>query len=205
LICIEDVMELQAKILEMKDPSINPLELSNMQASIESRLAFEEGNCNELGPIAECCRIALLFICFLSFTETWTNSLVPCRLSDILRLCLSKSIEDPIWSKRRNIQTWFLFIGSCVTVLNVGYVENLSQKWTGLLNVFRTCYSELIQDELNAIFQSAKQDFIYYNHLLPQRFSVTVWNLKFLLMKTEYILKECVHLKFTPHWRTLRL
>jgi hypothetical protein len=169
-------MELQAKILKLKEPLINPLELSNMQASIESRLAFEEGNCKELGPIAECCRIALLIICFLSFTETWANSLIPCRLSDILRLCLSKSIEDPIWSKRRNIQTWFLFIGSSVTVLNVGYVENLSQKWTGLLNLFRTCYSELTTDELNAIFRSAKQDFIYCDRLLPQQFSVSVWS-----------------------------
>lgn len=68
--CIQDIVELQQIVLRMKHSSIDRLELSNRQASIESRLEFEGRACKTLGPVAECCCVAALITCWLSFTET---------------------------------------------------------------------------------------------------------------------------------------
>lgn len=171
--CIQDIAELQHTVQMMKQSSIDRMELSNMQASIESRLASQEASCEALGPVAECCRIAALITCFISFIETWSNPLVPCRLSDMLRVRLHESISDTAWLERRNLQLWLFLTGSYVTVLNSGFVDDLPQKWSALLAVLGI---ELVQSHYNATnMRSALDDFVYCNNLLQRRFEVTAW------------------------------
>jgi hypothetical protein len=173
LSCIEDILELQSAIFLMKKSSINRIAISNMLADIESRLASESNT----GPVAECCRIAALITCFLSFTDTWANALIPCRLSDLLRMHLHDSIENPAWCKRKNLQLWFILVGSSATVLNNGCVENLERKWTDLSIDLQAHSSRSSQDEFNAAcVGSALTDFIYCDYLLQQRLIVPAWS-----------------------------
>lgn len=174
--CIQDILELQATVLEMKNTSIDRLRLSNMQASIESRLAFEEEACQTLGPVAECCRIALLITCYLSFTETWINPLIPCKLSALLWMRLHDAVDSSVWSQRRDLQTWLLLVGSYVTILNNGYVNGLAQKWDDLLT--QVSHHFLPGQPLKTNrghLHSALTGFIYTERLLNQRHSVRSW------------------------------
>jgi hypothetical protein len=177
LCCIEDIVELQTTIQEMKKSSIDRTKISNMLADVESRLASEAQSCQDSGSVAECCRIAAFITCFLSFTETWANALIPCRLSDLLQKRLSESIENPIWSKRRNLQLWCILTGACVTFLNTGYLEGLEQDWINLSFGLRTHFLQHPEEEFDASdFDSALKDFIYSNCLLQQRMTVIAWS-----------------------------
>jgi hypothetical protein len=174
--CLEDIAELQAAVLEMRKSTIDRIALSNMQASIESRLAFEDSACKKMGVVAECCRVAALITCFLSFTDTWANALIPCRLSDILQTRLRTSIASPIWAGRRNLQIWIVLVGSYATVLNNGFVDDLHRKWTELSALFHAPSSGHPPEGFNAVcIESATQDFMYCSHLLERRLSVPAW------------------------------
>jgi hypothetical protein len=176
LSCVEDILQLQATSSKTNKSSYS-YELSNMQASIESRLAFAQQVCKQAGPVAECCRIAIFITCFLSFTETWANPLIPCRLSDLLLTGLNDSLSSPVWINRRNLQVWLILTGSCATLLNNGCVENLEVKWADLSRLFPTSCSNLSPDEISAAWvESALQDFIYSEYLLQRRLSIPAWS-----------------------------
>jgi hypothetical protein len=176
--CIEDIMTLQATVSRMRTTALNRLELSNMQASIESRLASGEHACQTLGPVAECCRLAALIVCFMSFTDTWANALVPCRLAAMLQICVDDSLKSSDWSQRRTLQVWILLVGSCVTLVDNSHVDGLTQKWHESLVRFVGYYEELMQDECNldsADVQSLLEDYVYCDRLVQQRLSIRGW------------------------------
>ncbi|KAL7907749.1 hypothetical protein GGI35DRAFT_454717 [Trichoderma velutinum] len=88
LACIVDVAELQTTLLE-KDLSQSPRaskfhELDAMQASIESRLEYQAQECRQHGVVAEAIRLGIFMCCYCSWTDTWNDGLVPCRLAEML-------------------------------------------------------------------------------------------------------------------------
>lgn len=165
LYCIEDIVELQATIQNMTKSSVDRLQLSNMQASIESRLAFEAQACSDFNPIAGCCCIAALITCFLSFTQTWANPLIPCRLSKLLRERLKQSLHSLIWSKRRNLQIWLALVGSYASLLDNGQVDRLQESWNKLVIQVLGLRSERSVEQwlCESDMKSAQEDFIYCN------------------------------------------
>jgi hypothetical protein len=166
--CIKDITELQFTVQSTKDQLAQRVLLSNMQASVESRLA----TCASDSPsaITQCCSLALLIISFFSFTDTWGNALIPCRLSDKLRAALQDSITSSEWSDHRSLQMWCFLVGSIVSPLNEGYVESLCQRWNELSEMVR----ELGVASSKSI-TSAFQDFFYIESLMNERLNVPAW------------------------------
>ena len=174
--CFEDIVELQAAFLNSDVRPINFFNVDNMQASIESRLAYQGSTCKALGPIAECCRLAAYLTCFLSYTETWDNLLIPCRLSDRLRALLDYSLEQSAWVQHRALQAWLLLVGSCTATMDRGYVEGLKERWNELLKRFTKYCSNLPKSEMNTgILTSALEAFIYCNDWLRKRRDIRGW------------------------------
>lgn len=176
--CFQDIVELQATASKKsRDSPINHEELSNMQASIESRLAPKPGVCKRADLIADCCRIAGLITCFLSFTDIWANALIPCRLSDLLRVRLQDSITDLDWIGRRDLQLWLLFTGSTVTTLGNGHMDGLDREWNDLLDSFHMQFTRLPRSEINkSHVESALNDFIYCDVLVERRSRIPAWS-----------------------------
>ena len=173
--CLEDILELQFTVGSMRKSTFDRLHLSNMQASIESRLAFEKRACRN--HVAECCRIAALMTCFLSFTKTWANALVPCRLSDQLRKLLHSSMESPIWSRRRDLQIWLLLVGSSICITETAHVDDLQRKWRLLLDRFRLHSMVRIHEKPErSDLEGALSDFIYCESWMLQRNQVPGWS-----------------------------
>lgn len=175
--CIQDIIELQETLSNMKSTSsIDRLHLSNMQASIESRLASEETRCKNMSPVAECCRIAALILCFLSFAETWANPLIPCRLSDQLRVTLHESITDVAWVDRRDLQRWVVLVGSYTTSLNRGMVADLDSDWLALAGQLRTHGPMSFEGELKShSVDSVLHEFVYCDGMVQERLNIPAW------------------------------
>ncbi|KAK5949527.1 hypothetical protein OHC33_009520 [Knufia fluminis] len=174
--CIEDIVELQEIILSNSDRAVDFFKVDNMQASIESRLAYQCPTANALSLTAECCRLAAFITCFLSFTETWDNVLVPCKLSDKLHVLLYNSLEDPVWVQHRALQIWLLLVGSCTASLDHGHVEGLKGKWDETLDRFTKYSVKLLEPDMNKeALISALQDFIYCGDWLRKRQEVRGW------------------------------
>ena len=175
--CIEDIVELQDTTLKVVNSLVDRLTISDMQACIESRLAFASQACRDLGPVVECCRIATVMTCFLSFMDVWANALIPCKLSDLLRRRLEDSMTNAVWFQRRDLQVWLLLVGSGVTFLNQGHVHDLSQTWAVLLARFRLHCLSLPQLDLDrSCIHRALNDFIYFKDVQQRRLSVLGWS-----------------------------
>ena len=84
--CVSDVVEFQAflrmRTMAQLSDSAQYHTLEPMQASIESRLAFQQQSCRQLGVVAEPCRFAVFMCCYCSWMETWNDSLIPCKLAE---------------------------------------------------------------------------------------------------------------------------
>lgn len=166
--CVMDITQLQSTVQSAKDPMAKRILLSNMQASIESRLATCASDSSSAIP--RCCSLALLIVCFFSFTDTWGDALIPCRLSDMICVALQESITSLDWSGHRNLQMWCFLVGVTVVPLNDGYVQFLSQRWNEL--------SQSVHDLGVASSESttsALQDFYYVESLMSQRMGVPAW------------------------------
>ena len=177
-----------------------------MQASIESRLEFAGKACRNLGPVAECCRIAVFITCFLAYTDTWANPLVPCKMSQILHTKLYDSTYSSAWLHRRDLQMWLLLVGSSVSLRNKGQVEDLDKKWTDLLTRFRVYYSETASREIDrSCLARVLEDFIYFEGCKQQRWNLRAWGELEALLSSEQI--ECCQYgqeKHTSEIETLR-
>ena len=139
--CIEDIIEMQELTsLPLLKVDADAFAIDNMQASIESRLAWDTADCAPLTPISDCVRLATLITCFLAFNKTWANSLVPSLLSDMLLKRFAGCITDQAWEgrRRRPLQVWCALAGSFVTTLPYHAVERLGERWSETLLVLAT-------------------------------------------------------------------
>ncbi len=177
--CISDVVEFQT-YLRMRGIAHSPNSpeyhrLEFMQASIESRLAFQEQCCRQLGIVAEACRLAVFMCCYCSWMETWNVSLVPCRLAEKLIDLLeptslfSTQGSDSVWLQHMEILMWLLLVTASVVELDQGHVEGLRSRQSRLFFSARTSLSDCSVIGLKHLLQSALQDFIYTKGWLIQR------------------------------------
>ena len=171
--CIEDIVELQS---QTNHYASNDFHIDDMQASIESRLAFQGRACRTFGVVAECCRLAAYICCYVSFMETWANSFIPSRLSAMLLKLLSNSLGTSVWSLRHNLLLWLAFVGSRIADIDKGHVDDLRAQYGRLLVRIReeasswqgvgTCGNPL---------RSALRDFVYCRNWLPWRMNTREW------------------------------
>lgn len=183
--CVWDVVEFQtyspmrATAHPQNLAEYQSLEL--MQASIESRLAFQEQSCRQPGIVAEACRLAVFVCCYCSWMETWNVSLVPCRLAEKLIDLLeptplfSTQDSDSVWLQNMDILMWLLLTTASVVELDQGHVEGLRSRQSRLFLSARTSLSDCSVIGLKHLLQSALQDFIYSKGWLIQRCYIKDW------------------------------
>ncbi len=177
--CVSDVVELQAflrkRTVSQLSDSVKYHTLEPMQASIESRLAFQQQSCRQLGVVAEACRLAVFMCCYCSWMETWNDSLIPCRLAERLldllepTLFFSTQQAENVWLQHTEILLWLLLVTASVVELDQGHVEDLRSKQSRLFLSARTFLSGCSVTRLKHLLQGALQDFIYSKGWLTQR------------------------------------
>ncbi|KIW89772.1 uncharacterized protein Z519_09929 [Cladophialophora bantiana CBS 173.52] len=111
LLCIRNVLYLQ-ELATAGTTDQNKME--DLQISIQSRLVFDEESCKKLGPLAECCRLAVYIVCYMTSTPTWRSAFVPLRLAERLLAYLDKSFATDLWRYRRDLFLWLLLVGMSV-------------------------------------------------------------------------------------------
>ena len=184
--CVSDVVEFQTflrmrTVAQLSD-SAKYHTLEPMQASIESRLAFQQQSCRQLGVVAEACRLAVFMCCYCSWMETWNDSLIPCRLAERLldllepTLFFSTQQAESVWLQRVDILLWLLLVAASVVELDQGHVEDLRSKQSRQFLSARTFLSGCSVANLKHLLQSALQDFIYSKVLLTQRCYGKEWH-----------------------------
>lgn len=196
--CIQDILELQTAATNCHEERVRKYtQLDTMQADIESRLAFQADACRGFGPVATATRLAIFIVTYAAFTETWNSSYVPGRLAEQLLNILEPSLhqisgyeseEAPdVWSSRRDLQLWLLFIGSSIAELDNGFAENIRHRYGQALrlygqNVARAFWVDkdpaAREKGLGAttrMMQSALHDFLYPKCWYEQRLGIMEW------------------------------
>ncbi|KAJ9603315.1 hypothetical protein H2200_012093 [Cladophialophora chaetospira] len=109
LLCIRTILKLQ-DITRLNESDFTVIE--ELQARIEARLVFHEQCCKEVGPIAECCRVAVYIVSYMTNAATWKSSFVPLRLAEKLLSYLERISTRDLWRYRRDLFLWLLLVGA---------------------------------------------------------------------------------------------
>lgn len=200
--CIQDVFELQETVANTvancpREEYEKYTQLDTMQADIESRLAFQTQACRHFGTVAAATRLAVFIITYAAWMETWNSSYVPGKLAEQLLNTLEPSLSQEsvldsgersdVWSSRRDLQLWLLFIGASIAELDGGFVENIRNRygqalrsyghsvatggWTNTEHVWRRQSLEAS----TRIIQCALNDFVYPVGWQDRRHCIMEW------------------------------
>lgn len=199
LACIVDVVELQATLFARKVPHTPQTskfrELDAMQASIESRLAFQVQECRQHGVFAEAIRLAVFMCCYCSWTETWNDRLIPCRLVEMLLDLLEPTILlypqqlTTTWIHRIDVLLWLLLVGSNVVMSERGDQLGLKSRQSCLINSVTSLVDTLCNYNdinLRQTLQAGLTDFIYADVWLRQRLYIKEWSELELLFSANH-------------------
>ena len=196
--CVLDVKELQAAAANCPDEQAQKYtRLDTMQADIESRLAFQTQACRDFGTVAAATRLAIFIITYAAWMETWNSSYVPGKLAEQLLNTLEPSLSgesvfgpeerSDVWSTRRDLQLWLLFIGSSMAELDGGFVDNIRHRYGQALRTYgyhiaTGSWSDSDQgsrrkglEATTRIVQSALHDFLYPAGWYDRRLSIMEW------------------------------
>lgn len=199
LACIVDIVELQAALCAGNVPQSSQApkfhELDAMQASIESRLAFQVQECREYGVVAEAVRLASFMCCYCSWTETWNDGLIPCRLAEMLLDLLEPTILlyphqlTATWLQHLDILIWLLLAGSNVIMSEGGDQLGLKSRQSCLVNSVTSLFDTLCSYDgmnLGQQLQDGLTDFIYADVWLRQRLYIKEWSELELLLSAKH-------------------
>lgn len=174
--CVVDIVELQQLVAlpTIQDAVSTQILIDNMQASIESRLAWDHAEAPPLHPVVECVRLALLLTCFLTFNQRWPHSLIPSRLCQRLKGNLTATLNNPEWCARRDLQLWCMFVGSSA-MSSRSMLENFAA-WEELLQRFKDSFSGSSQASFGSdLLDRALEDYVYCGQWLSNRENVGHW------------------------------
>jgi hypothetical protein len=183
--CILDIIELQTTLFARNVPQASQTskfhELDAMQASIESRLVSQIHACRQYGIIAEACRLAVYMCCYCSWTETWNDMLIPCRLAEMLLDLLEPTILlypqqlTATWLHHVDILLWLLLVCSSVAMSERGDQLGLKSRQSCLISSVASLVDNLRDYcgmNLRQALQDGLADFIYADVWLRQRLSI---------------------------------
>ncbi|KIX09446.1 uncharacterized protein Z518_00526 [Rhinocladiella mackenziei CBS 650.93] len=171
--CICEIVHLQTLIAA---ETVDQTTVNDLQTSIESRLIFPESPQQEPGPIAECCRISVYIVCYMSSTSTWNSSFVPLRLAEKLLVMLDESSNGDLWVSRRDLLLWLLLVGVSVSRGQNCFAAALTSQYQRLLT--RTaqeakCWVDVQHSDI--LLQAVTEGFIYAQHWVAERHTVPEW------------------------------
>jgi hypothetical protein len=90
---------------------LSALQIDKAQVSIESRLFSLQDATRSLGPISECCRLALYFCTYLLYTGLRSGGFIPIQLLTQLRTLLFQTSMESVWDSAPDLFLWVLLIG----------------------------------------------------------------------------------------------
>jgi hypothetical protein len=173
LFCIRTILKLQD--LTASDSFDSSL-IEDLQTRIEGRLVFQEQSCKELGPIAECCRVAVYIVSYMSNPASWSSAFVPLRLAEKLLNQLDKTSTTVIWQFRRDLFLWLLLVGA-----STGRGENCFAK--ELAAAYQD-FIERITDDVNGwtdlkngprALHNVMKRFLYTKDWVAERHQIPRW------------------------------
>jgi hypothetical protein len=173
LLCIRTILRLQ--ILTTSHAS-DATTIENLQARIEARLVFEEQRCKDAGLIAECCRLAVYIVSYMSNSATWKSAFVPLRLAEKLLDYLEQSITADMWQYRRDLFLWLLLVGASVGRGQNCFATDLEARYEGFID--RTTRHVKDWNELKngpKALNNVLRKFIYAEDWVAQRHTIPNW------------------------------
>lgn len=180
--CVIDCTELRTQAqLNFHDTGKKFDRLDTMQADIESRLCDLALPCISYGAPANATRLAIFLVVYTTWMETWNSTLIPARVAQQLAGVLELSLlpaagldyNDDVWHSCRDLQLWLLRVGCSIAILDDGYTEGLSLRYSHLLEAFveqvsrQTAFAtfnsspSLIKVSPAMLIRHAMDDFIY--------------------------------------------
>ena len=171
--CIKWVVSLQ-ELYDSKDPkTCNFTLLDKWQASIESRLVFLTDACIQSGPISECCRLAAYICCYTIYTEVWRSSFIPLKQAERLLKHLSETMNNSVWTLRRDIYLWLVFV--CTSTIQQAelYHQTIRDPYQALMRQLSVSVKDW--DSGGRFLNRALEGFIYVDDWLQRRFQNREW------------------------------
>jgi hypothetical protein len=165
-------------ILELRDltgsDTSDPTMIEDLQARVEARLVFHEKSCKQFGPIAECCRVAVYIVSYISSTTAWKSAFVPLRLAEKLLTYLEKTNEQNRWRYRRDLFLWLLLVGASVGKGQNCFAAELATRYQHFIEIIRedvTNWTD-VKNGPRALHNVMKnfiyaEDWVAKRHLLP--------------------------------------
>ncbi|OCT50478.1 hypothetical protein CLCR_06878 [Cladophialophora carrionii] len=155
----------------------NPIMIEDLQARVEARLVFDEKASREFGPIAECCRVAVYIVSYISSSSTWKGAFVPLRLAEKLLASLEKTNEQDLWRYRRDLFLWLLLVGSSVGRGQNCFAAELATRYQQFIqNVKRDVRSWTDLKNGPGAIHSVMETFIYADDWVAKRYLLPSWS-----------------------------
>ncbi|KIW70787.1 hypothetical protein, variant [Phialophora macrospora] len=151
--------------------------IEDLQARVEARLVFHEKSCKEFGPIAECCRVAVYIVSYISSSTTWKSAFVPLRLAEKLLTYLEKTNRQERWRYRRDLFLWLLLVGASVGKGQNCFAAELASRYQQFIESIRgdvTNWTDL-KNGPRALHNMMKS-FIYADGWVAKRHLIPSWS-----------------------------
>ncbi len=173
ILCIQDIASIQTTIAT---EAVEPVAVDNIRASIVSRLVLLQQPSQTLGPIAECCRLAAYIVCYVSYQAASKDYFIPVRLSEKLLLILDNTIPSDIWSCRRDLLLWLVFVGSSASRANLQSTCPIEPRYQDILErVLQWAKTWDDMQEGKLILETMKTGFVYADDWINQRYWIPYW------------------------------
>ncbi|OAP61400.1 hypothetical protein AYL99_03603 [Fonsecaea erecta] len=172
-LCIRNLLYLQELIAA---GTADHQKIEGLQISIQSRLVFHEEGCKKVGLIAECCRLAVYIVCYMTNTPTWTSAFVPLRLAEKLLSHLDKSLGTELWRYRRDLFLWLLLVGMSVSKGRNCFATELASRYQEFIDkaIEDVQRWDEFKDGPKALHNVVKQ-FIYVQDWVAKRHLISRW------------------------------
>ncbi len=176
----DDVVQCIRIILKIKDhigqDNSNFPTIEKIQASIEARLVFREQCGKDFGPIAECCRIAVYIVSYMTSLGTWQSTFVPFRLAEKLLSYLERTKLTEIWRYRRDLLLWLLLVGASAGGGRNCFAVSLATRYRDFLERVRQDVQSW-NDLRNGpkVLHNTMKSFLYADDWVANRHWIPAW------------------------------
>ena len=173
LLCIRTILVTQDSVVQARYDTTT---IEEVQAGIEARLVFQEQCCQDLGPIAECCRIAVYIVNYMSNSQTWKSTFVPLRLAEKLLNYLERTKKTDKWVYRRDLLLWLALVGASTGRGRNCFATALARRYQGFIEAMRADVKNWT-DLWNGpkVLHNTMKSFIYANEWVAERHIIPGW------------------------------
>lgn len=189
--CVQDVVELQSR---MRDPVYRAdfRLIDDMQASIESRLAFQGKACRLFGDLAEMARLAIFICTYCCWTDTWNSFAVPAKVASLLARRLHSFLGMSVdwtgtennerfaqsWEQVGDLLLWLVLVGASVAQNERELVPGLKSSYAKIIRRLSDLISAPGEGESccwPTMLAMMEQDYIDCKGWMKNRLQIREW------------------------------